>query len=470
MTEPVLLINPTRQTVCHCNHPVVHKNDMQALKTKLKSLLGNNTLRLLRPFYHGLRSYVAAAYFGFPGRKMQLVGITGTKGKTTTTVFAGRILNLLNHQTGYISSAVINVGRGEFLNAYKMSSLDSQIMHKLLAQMAQNGCRTAIIEMTSQGLEQNRHFGLGGFEITGFLNIYPEHLEAHGGWEKYKQAKGILFQNLKPEGWFVANTSCEEYKFMWNQVKHPAKVNKRLIQPTDYQILEKPDSLFKILQVADQTVQTQLLSDFDVSNAYFAAHIASLVTGTDLAEVLPKLGFLQTVPGRMEFIALHQNLAEQGNISVLVDYAHEPKSIELLLETLLHWKTRGFFDTIVHVLSADGVGRDDWKKPVMGDLSYQKADYTIFTTDNYDEHDDPQQIVNLLAQNCPQDQENQKFFKIIDRKLAFLRALALAKAHPSKRFLIVSTGVGSEQGLTQPGGKMDWDERQVWKELLQFKS
>lgn len=433
----------------------------------IKKMLGTKIVKIIRPFYHGIKSYLAAAYFGFPGKKLKLIGITGTKGKTTTTVFVGRLLNMMDQKAGYITSSVINLGEGEFLNKYKMSSLDGVTMHKLLSQMVQNGCKTAVIEMTSQGLEQNRHFGLGGFDIVGFLNIFPEHLEAHGSWEKYKSAKGLLFKNLKPNGWFVANTDCEEYKFMWNQVKNPSTSYKKLIAPTDYQIVENQDSLFKTLGSQGESVKTQLISNFDIANGYFAVNVASIATNTDLDFVLPKLKFLQTVPGRMEFVALHQQIGKLQDISVLVDYAHEPKSNELLLQTLESWKERGFFDIIIHILSSDGAGRDDWKKPVMGEMSYQKADFTVFTTDNYDGQDDPQQIVNLLAQNCPETQENNKFFKIINRKEALLKSLSLAKNLATKKVLIVSTGVGSEQGLTQPEGKMDWDEREVWKEILQ---
>ena len=152
-------------------------------------------------------------------------------------------------------------------------------------------------------------------------------------------------------------------------------------------------------------------------------------------------------------------------ISILVDYAHEPQSLKLLLETFEKWRENLFFDSIIHILSCDGAGRDDWKKPIMGEISYQKADYTFITTDNYNFKDNPELIMDLLTQKYPSSTLNTKYFRNSKRLDSLKSALSLAKTLPVSKVLICSTGVGSEQGLTQPGGRMDWDERQVWKNL-----
>jgi UDP-N-acetylmuramyl tripeptide synthase len=135
---------------------------------------------------------------------------------------------------------------------------------------------------------------------------------------------------------------------------------------------------------------------------------------------------------------------------------------------MVFWRDKGYFDLIIHVLSSDGVGRDDWKKPVMGDLSLELANFTILTTDNYEEEDNPEDILSLLSKNYLQKDFNKKFFREVDRKEAFNLALNMAKhfKQKDKRVLICSTGVGTEQGLTRPGGKINWDERSAWVDLI----
>ena len=434
---------------------------------KFKQLLGTKLLNLIRPIYHGLKAYLAAIYFGFPGRRLKIVGITGTKGKTTTTVFCGRILNLVGLKTGYISTAVLNTGEGEFLNKYKMTSLDPWLLQKYLREMVKQGCQAAVLEMSSQGLEQNRHLGLGGFEVAVFLNLYPEHLEAHGGWENYRRAKGILFRSLKPGGYFVGNEEDPETNFMWSQAKFKDNDKKVLFSSKEYTVLSSKDSLTKEIQIQNRSFKTQLLSETDICNAIVALKVASLLSGRNWLELAEFLEQLNTVRGRMDFVFKHQPVGKFVSLSILVDYAHEPESMKQLLETLNYWKKQGFFEVIIHVVSADGVGRDDWKKPVLGELSFKKADFSILTTDNYDERDNPHQILDLLTERLLKKEENKKFFKIINRRLAMSKALQVGLQFANKKVLIVSTGVGSEASLTQPHGSIPWDEKLVWQELVQ---
>ncbi len=440
---------------------------MKKITQLIKKIIGTKVTRTIRPFYHGIRTYLGAIYYGFPAKKLKVIGITGTKGKTTTTVFCGRILNMVSVKTGYISSSVINTGQQEFLNKYKMSSLDGVLMHKYLKEMVDNGCKVAVIEMTSQGLEQNRHFGIGGFDVAVFLNLYPEHLEAHGGWENYRKAKAILFKNLKKEGYFIGNEDDWETDFMWQNVKHKDSNRKKLISSKDYRIIPSKTGIFKQVQIQNKIFDTQLIGDFDIANTLFAIYAASLVGGVSVSELLPNIKNLQTVPGRMDFVIQHQTVKNIKDLSILVDYAHEPESMKQLLQTIENWKKQGFFEKVIHVLSADGAGRDDWKKPIMGQLSFKKTDFTVITTDNYDERDSPHEILDLLAQNCLKKEEGKKFFKIVNRRLAMQKALEIASTLANQKVLIVSTGVGSEQGLTQPHGIIEWDEKTVWQELVQ---
>lgn len=465
----------------------------------LKKILGKTLTKQIRPYGHGLKSYLAALFFGFPGKKMKKIAVTGTKGKTSTVILTGRLLNLLGVKTGYISTALISIdGQKEVLNQYKMTAIDSIVMQHLLKKMLYAGCQAVILEMSSEGLKQNRHFGLGKFEIGVFLNLFPEHLESHGSLAAYQQAKAILFQNLKSGAVFIANQLSPASQFMWQSI--PNKIRKTihhiLINKNQaYQIKEvRPSSktkkieLYQDIIIDGQNIPTQFMTDFEIENLYFAYQIvlnylkffsnqlsASQIAKIDQQKIFQQLSQLAGIPGRMEFVHQSQQL------DVLVDYAHEPESMKLLLQTLAKWRQQNLYHKIIHLVSCDGAGRDDWKKPILGQLSYQYADLSVVTTDNYEAADNPHDIIELLSQTYPKKTLNKKYFCEINRRQAFILALNLAKQlssqqksaakqkkafKNSQKILIVSTGVGTEQGLTQPGRIMAWDERQVWRDLI----
>lgn len=444
---------------------------MQKTFNFLKKVLGTKGTKWIRPLGHGIKGLLAATKYGFPAKKLKIIGITGTKGKTTTSTIMGRLANLYGVKTGYITTAVINTGsdKGEFLNPYKMTSIDSIATQKYLAEMVRNGCDWVVVEISSQGLDQNRHWGIFGFDEVIFLNIYPEHIEAHGSWEKYKSAKGKLFKYLKSNGIFLANKEIPESEEMWYKI--PAKIRKNTtrvdIGYDQFQIKYRKNTLFQDIVIGNKKYSTNFSASFDVLNSFFAIQAIANLIAKNVSEKEDAVSKLATqlknvygVPGRMEWVVENNN-----NISVLVDYAHEPESMKQLMQTLVGWKKKGFFEQIIHVVSCDGVGRDDWKKPILGSLSYDFADYSVLTTDNYEDGDNPQDIVDLLAVSLDNNEENKKYFKIIDRENAFKKAIEIASKN-YKKTVIVSTGVGSEQGLTQPNEKMKWDERDVWKNLF----
>ncbi len=483
---------------------------MKKILSLLKKLLGKNLTANIRPLGHGIKSYLSALYFGFPAKKLYLIGITGTKGKTSTTIFTGRLLNLQGIKAGYLSTALIKAGPQEILNPYKMTTIDGFWLNKHLAEMVKNGFTHCVLEMSSLGLEQNRHWGLGKFQITMFLNIYPEHIEAHGSWDKYRKSKSILFQNLHRQGSFIATNDFDQKEntnFMWAAIPNNIKPTTQKIlleKGVDYTIYDIPNEVTKELEFYRQSIPiktpTKFTADFEVINCMFALKALEVVQKTSLtSENIQLINYLGELPGRMEWVVkdgmviygelpngLGQNptLASETivrhtlsnlpanniPISILVDYAHEPESLKQLLQTLQSWKTKASYTQVIHVLSCDGAGRDDWKKPIMGDLSFQYADYTLITTDNYDSSDSPEEIIHLLSQNFSQTLLNKKYFLDSKRILAFQKALQLAKglskADVNSKILIVSTGVGSEQGLTQPEGRMDWDEREEWRKVL----
>jgi UDP-N-acetylmuramoyl-L-alanyl-D-glutamate--2,6-diaminopimelate ligase len=437
----------------------------------IEKLFGKSVVKKLRPLVHGLNAWRAAVSYGFPAKKLKVIGITGTKGKTTTTVWTGRLLNSIGIKTGYISTAEIFLGEGEpEQNKFKMTTINPVMLQQYLKQMIKNGCKAVVLEMSSQGMEQNRHIGLGGFDIGVFLNMYPEHIEAHGSWENYIKAKSILFKNLRRGGYVVANGSFSQAGDMIaaipDDVSHT--IHEYLYYPgEEFQSLSHKDSIAKSIFLRERNYPTPFTADFEVENGYVSLRVATIMQFLLGQHTHPEwidealLGHLmeyKTVSGRMEFV--HSS----NNLDILVDYAHEPESMKLLIEQLREWVINGRYAKFAHVISCDGVGRDDWKKPVMGQISYDNADFVVCTTDNYGKEDDPQKIVEILSQTFDETKLGKKFVLEVDRRKAMLEALDWAGRQEGK-VLIVSTGVGNEYGLTQPGGKIEWNEKEVWQEL-----
>ena len=521
------------------------------IKSFVKSILTKERLRKLRPFYHGPRSWLAAARYGFPGKKLKLIGITGTKGKTTTTVFLGRILNLNSQKTGYISSAVINSGDfnvdkfesaftsdGEVLNKYKMSTIDAFKMQKLLHEMVENGCKYAVIELTSQGLEARRHYGLGGFNLTMFLNIFPEHIDAHGGYENYKKAKAILPQNIRINGTFVGDVDSNALDFMLESVEERKDIKRVLIdfrnsnrtlkdlQEFKFNELEKFDISqsvegYQVLNYLGKSVETNFLAKFDAMNLGFA-WVSMLQLG--LKPDLLKLSQIWGVPGRMEWVvrkgqvvfrgrdkpAVESTTAspleirtrrrgDQGSpledrsradkilrfaqddtnviqddksnleiktLSIMVDYAHETESLRQLLETLSRLRKSGDFDKIIHIFSVTGSGRDVWKRPQMARVTAEISDVVVYTSEDHDDKDDLEamqtEVVEYLHQN------RAKIIEVeLDRFESFKVALKIALGDfKDQKVLIVSTAMGSQQGMETAQGVIPWDEREEWIKAL----
>ncbi len=183
---------------------------------------------------------------------------------------------------------------------------------------------------------------------------------------------------------------------------------------------------------------------------------------------------------------MNMSIPQNLKVSILVDYAHEPESMKRLMETLVDFRRRLFFDKIIHIISCDGAGRDDWKKPILGMTSYSNADFSIITTDNYDKDDDPQAIVNMLSVEFPIETElkkiesfdgTQKYHKEINRQRSFEFAIDIARKYAELldeevKVLIVTTGIGSEQLMIQPEGEIERDERvelrKTWTKALEI--
>lgn len=430
------------------------------MKNLLKKLLPAKFVLM----YHYLVAIFATLYYGFPSKKMIVIGVTGTKGKTSTINFIWSCLTAGGYKTGIISTANIRIGEKEFLNKYHMTMPGRFTIQKLMAQMLKNGCKFCIVETTSEGIKQYRHIGVY-YDIAVFTNLSPEHLEAHdGSFEKYKQMKTKMFAVLSShkkvidgkiiEKVIIANKDSE-YADHFLNFQADKKITFAIKNEADYVANNIQETNLGVsFEVAKVIFKIGILGKFNVYNALPAIIVCRLV-GVDNDLISKGLMELKTIPGRME------KIDERQNFTVLVDYAHEKESITNILQTANNMKKYGA-KTII-LLGAEGGGRDKAKRPVMGELAAKMADYVIVSNvDPYE--DDPKQILEDIAISSEKfgKVRDQNLFVIEDRKSGIKKTLSLAKAND----IVLITGKGAEQSIVIGGKRSSWDDRQVVREEL----
>lgn len=416
-------------------------------------------------FYHRIIVQIAAFYYGFPGKKLKVIGVTGTTGKSTVVNLIAQILEEAGFKVGLTSTFNFKIGKHEWLNKTKMTMLGRFQLQRFLKEMLKEGCTYAVIETSSEGLVQNRHKGLE-YQIAVFTNLFPEHIESHGSFENYKKAKGILFKSLERlknkktvsvvnlddlnSDYFLGFKAKEKYGYTLREdIDQPqVKIIKGHILS-----MSKEGTEFECL---NQRFKTKLLGEGNVYNC-LAAICVGLSQNIKIEIIKKALAKIENIPGRLEFIK------EDQNFDVIVDYAHEPKSLESTYKIIKDIiKPRN----LIAVLGAAGGGRDKWKRPVLGKLAARYADYIILTNeDPYDE--DPFKIIEEVYQGIKETNfPLARVEKIIDRKEAIKKAVLLA----TKNDAVVITGKGCEQWIMGPRGKkIPWDDREIVKSFLRLK-
>ncbi len=418
-------------------------------------------------YYHKAMAITANFVYGRPSEKMIVIGVTGTNGKSSTVSLIANILEEAGHKVGAASTVLFKVAQKEWLNDKKMTMLGRFQLQKLLKQMVDAGCAYAVVETSSQGIEQFRHLGIH-YDVCVFTNLTPEHIEAHGGFDNYKKAKLKLFKHLeklptkvlagqKISKTIIANGD-DQYAKEFLDFKVDDKISLGIDQVAD---LRAEDIDFHqagiSFKVGEADFDLKLFGKFNIYNSLAAIAVAK-TQDVSLDICRNALSKVTGVPGRMEFVDAGQPF------KVLVDYAPEPEGMRQLFKAI---KGHGLVSEpgkIIHVFGSCGGGRDLARRPILGELSAQNAQIHIITNeDPYD--DNPQQIIDQVADGAIKagKRENQEVFKIIDRREAIRKALGTAQAGD----LVVLTGKGAEQAIcVADGQKEPWDEREVAKEEL----
>lgn len=423
-----------------------------------KLLPDTHPLRLL---FHRIKAMIAAVIYWFPADKMIVVGVTGTNGKTTTVNLLANILTAAGHKVGMTSTINFQVADKKWVNDTKQTTVGPFAFQKLLSQMVKAGCKYAVLEVSSHSFTQSRVFGVN-IDVAVVTNVTPEHIEYHGSFDNYLNAKGKLFDKVsrspKKSGVpkvLILNSDDKYYNY-FNQFVADRKLTYGFKGATIYAdgIDKNPKGSDFILHVPNNaiSVKVKLPGEFNIYNA-LAASSAALALQVPLDAIKKGLEDSAVVSGRFEHVDCGQKF------SVIVDYAHTPEALENLF-LLYKELTKG---RLFVVFGATGGGRDKSKRPVMGKIADDIADYIILTNDDpYLE--DEWGIIGQISEGILR-REGENFWKIPDRKEAIKLALFLAKDDDC----VVVAGKGCEEVIMLEGKRVPWNDKDVIKELLERK-
>lgn len=405
--------------------------------------------------YHTVQSFLAALLHGFPGMRLKVIGITGTKGKTTTANFVWSVLRAHGIKVGIVSTANIRIHNREWLNPYRMTFPPAWEMQKLLKQMLDAGCTHVVMEATSPALAQNRHIGIR-FAAGIFTNLSPEHLELHhNNFIEYRTEKEKLFKALarNPNSVSIVNADSEQAPFFTRYPagkKYTYGVKEGTIRATS--ITETDDGVD--FSVGGEHYHLNTLGGFNVYNALPALVLAR---AWGIPSETIRRGFLELsgIPGRMERISAGQPFL------VIVDYAHEGLSVGAVLDVGRRMIPAS--GRVLVVTGATGGGRDKAKRTTIGSTVGKSADIA-YVTDEDPYNDDPILIIKDIADAvcATGKQESKNFFVIPNRKDAIHRALRDAQ----KDDIVLIIGKGAEQTMQVKGGAIPWDDRKIARDFL----
>jgi UDP-N-acetylmuramoyl-L-alanyl-D-glutamate--2,6-diaminopimelate ligase len=395
---------------------------------------------------------IACAFYDHPSQKLELVGITGTNGKTTTSFMVREALAAEGRQPGLIGTVRYEIG-SRVIPAVRTTPEAPDIQF-MLDQMVRVGCRSAVMEVSSHALAQRRVWGID-FDVGVFTNLSRDHLDFHGTLENYFDAKMQLFRGLglqQKRATAVVNLDNE-----WGMElikinglrarlltfgEHPSAD----VRATDIELSPRGTRFSVRTPWGAADVQLRLLGRFNVSNA-LAAIATCGALGISPARTADALARMQAVPGRLE------QIENDRGFHVFVDYAHTPEALSHVLDTLRELRPRRLI-----VVFGCGGDRDRGKRAPMGAVAYARADYTILTSDN-PRREKPEAIIADIEQGMATRERHEV---ILDRAEAIARALAIAR--PGDIVLIAGKGHETLQEFATT--KIPFDDREMARRLL----
>ncbi len=381
---------------------------------------------------------ICRSYYDDPSRKLKLIGVTGTNGKTTIASSLYRVFSSLGHEAALLST-IQNLWKGQGESA-SLTTPDIVSLHELLSQMVDEGVTHVFMEVSSHALDQGRTAGLH-FDLAVFSNLSRDHLDYHGGMKEYIDAKKMLFDDLSKESHALVNADDKRAAYMLQNCQ---------AQTHDYGLQRMAEYKCKVisaggqgmmLEIDGKEVFVKLIGDFNASNLT-AVYAAAMILGEEQDEILRQISLITAPSGRMEIVA------NQHGIHAIVDYAHTPDALSKVLTTIQ--KIARPDQKIITVVGCGG-DRDRGKRPQMAKIACQWSSKVIFTSDN-PRTEDPDEILREMVA----DLGAQHYEVIAERREAIRRAVILAKADD---FILVA-GKGHENYQEIKGVRHHFDDRE----------
>jgi UDP-N-acetylmuramoyl-L-alanyl-D-glutamate--2,6-diaminopimelate ligase len=411
-------------------------NKLQPIVTYIKVKDSSETL-----------GFASAAFYDYPAKKVKLVGITGTNGKTTTVTLLFRLINRLGGKAGLISTVQNQIGEKIIPSTH--TTPDALKLNKLLSQMAEEGCSHCFMEVSSHAIVQKR---IEGVDFTGavFSNITHDHLDYHHTFSEYIKAKKLFFDKLSTNAFALTNIDDRNGKVMVQNTR--AKVyTYSLRSMANYRckiIEQNPHGM--LLNIDSTELWSRLIGNFNAYNL-LAVYSSAMLLGFDQNEVLTALSDMGPVNGRFE------NMIAPNGIMAVIDYAHTPDALENVIETINKVKPEG--NRLITVVGAGG-NRDKSKRPVMAQVALQGSDLVVLTSDN-PRNEEPNDIIADMKKGVEASSVG-RALTITDRREAIRTACLLA----SPGDVVLIAGKGHETYQEVKGVKHHFDDKEEVAEIF----
>lgn len=386
-------------------------------------------------------------FYDNPSRKLKLVGITGTNGKTSTVTMLYNLFESLGYKAGLLST--INVKIHDKESTATHTTPDALAINKTINEMVEAGCDYCFMEVSSHALVQHRVTGLD-FDIAIFSNITHDHLDYHHTFAEYIKAKKIFFDNLKPEAIAIINADDKNGGVMVQNCKAAIK-NFSLNKLTDFKgkILENSFEGLNI-SINGTEVWIPLAGKFNAANI-LAVYSAAICLGAIETEILRVLSNIKTAEGRFDVVR------SKNGLTAIIDYAHTPDALKNVLTTIADINEGG--GRVITVVGAGG-NRDKTKRPEMAQIASNLSDMIILTSDN-PRFEEPEDIIRDMEAGIPIERRR-KAMSIINRREAIKTAVNMA----SQGDVIMIAGKGHEKYQDVKGVKTHFDDKEIINELF----
>lgn len=434
-----------------------HKYAAQAIEKGAVALLVNRELQVSSDITQIIvedtrvaMAEIAAEFYDHPAKKLKMIGVTGTNGKTTTTYMIDAIARQAGKKTGIIGT-ITNRILDEDIHTERTTP-EAVDLHKLLARMVEAGVQWAIMEVSSHSLELKRVQGIL-FDVGIFTNLTQDHLDFHKDFEHYRKAKKILFYNSKKA---IINIDAEDGAYMAQGLSCPVYtygISEKAEYTASHEKLESNSTSYLFsTPIGSIMINVNIPGKFSIYNSLAAAS-ACMALGVDLQTVKAGLKSLEHVKGRAESI-----FNEEVGYTVMIDYAHTPDALINILSSV-----REFVKGRLITLFGCGGDRDRTKRPIMGRAACKYSDFVIVTSDN-PRTEVPSAIIDDILPGVVN--EGCEYVVIENRLEAIKYALNMAK----KDDIIVLAGKGHETYQEINGVKYDFDEKVIVEDLLNIKN